>query len=610
MPKIAGINKTALWSTWKIIRAEIRNGTVRDVIDFVDYDVDPDVWIKRLLEQIASGRYEPAIPFRFTIGKSNGFSRTMTQPTIPDLVLYRTIVDILYRKTLRREHSHVYFKRERLQKAQAAAQQQAAQQIQWADQYRMTSQRSFHNWLRFAQYRKHLLLQAIHPYLVVTDVTNFFDSVLHSHVEEALRGIAVAPRMLGLLFFLLERLSIRQDYASSAAISLPVDEFDCSRTLAHMTLFTHDDAMVELVSEDNYVRWMDDQNFGVVSRAQGLRVLSEVGKSLAKLHLSPNTKKSKILSLSEARRHFHLDLNHMLDAAEVTAAAIKTQRDRRSLTLQLRRVWAKAQKHDGIGEFEKVLRRLYRLAGVARARFLRRRATADILSNPGLADRIADYMRASGSAAEYLLFSDTVKEHPEQIYPDLDLALTEGLLRIEGDRFIGRQVRATATRLLSGNQVPSQAQMSRMVSPLLLMRFGDRRSLPLLERCFRDEKSSSPIPLLRAAAIVFASYGEREFSQVRKSAARWMRNDLSTVVKLIERIRKYDDVPNRYKSRLRPRFDPVAGIKYVDSRALLTVRLLRLAKAARVSKWVSDWKANTLADSVSAFDKALVRRLI
>jgi len=219
-------------------------------------------------------------------------------------------------------------------------------------------------------------------------------------------------------------------------------------------------------------------------------------------------------------------------------------------------------------------------------------------------------MRASGTAAEYLLFSDAVKGHPEQIYPDLDLALTEGLLRIEGDRFIGRQVRATATRLLSGNKVPSQAQMSRMVSPLLIMRFGDRRSLPLLERCFGDEKSSSPIPLLRAAAIVFASYGEREFSQVRKSAARWMRNDLSTVVKLIERIRKYDDVPNRYKSRLRPRFDPVAGIKYVDSRALLTVRLLRLAKAARVSKWVSDWKANTLADSVSAFDKALVRRLI
>jgi len=137
MPSIVGINKTALWSTWKTIRAEIRNGTVRDVIDFLDYDVDPDVWIERLLEQIATGKYEPATPFRFTIGKSNGFSRTMTQPAIPDLVLYRPIVDILYRKAIRREHSHVYFKRERLQQAQTAAQQQATQQVQWAGLYRM-----------------------------------------------------------------------------------------------------------------------------------------------------------------------------------------------------------------------------------------------------------------------------------------------------------------------------------------------------------------------------------------------------------------------------------------------------------------------------------------
>jgi hypothetical protein len=95
MAAIKGISKTSLWSTWKIIRAELRKASIRDVIDFVDYDVDPNVWIQRLLDHISSGRYEPATPFRFTIGKSNGFSRTMTQPAIPDLVLYRTIADMV-----------------------------------------------------------------------------------------------------------------------------------------------------------------------------------------------------------------------------------------------------------------------------------------------------------------------------------------------------------------------------------------------------------------------------------------------------------------------------------------------------------------------------------
>jgi len=592
------------------MRAEIRNGTVRDVIDFVDYDVDPNIWIRRLLEQISTGRYEPATPFRFTIGKSNGFSRTMTQPVIPDLVLYRTIVDSLYRKALRKEQEHVYFKRERLQQAQNAAQQQAVQQVQWAGQYRMTSQRSFYNWLRFAQYRKHLLLQAVHPYLVVTDVTNFFDSLLHSHVEEGLRGLRVAPRMLGLLFFLLERLSIRQDYASSHAISLPVDEFDCSRTLAHMTLFTHDEAMVSLVGTDNYVRWMDDQNFGVPSKAGGLHVLSEVGKSLAKLHLSPNAKKSKILSLAEARRHFHLDLNEMLDRAEIAAKAAKSKRQRVAVAKELRRIWLRAQPHDGVGEFEKVLRRLYRLAGIAKIRLLRRRALQDILTNPGLGERIADYMRASGTALEYLAFSAAVMSHPEQVYPDVDLALTEGLLRVEGDNLISRRVRRTAADLLTGNNLSPKSHLSRVLAPLLLLRFGDRRSLPVLKRCFDDEASAPPLPLLRAAAIVFASYGIAEFKTVRASASRLLRNELSTVVKLIERIQKYDDVPVRYKARLKPRYDSVSGTKYIDLRALLTVRLLKLATSPGVVRWISDWKISVSAQSISAYDKALIGKLI
>ena len=61
---------------------------------------------------------------------------------------------------------------------------------------------------------------------------------------------------------------------------------------------------------------MDDQNIGVDSRAQGLRVLARVGESLADLHLTPNAGKSRLLTLSEARRHFHLDLNDELDAIE------------------------------------------------------------------------------------------------------------------------------------------------------------------------------------------------------------------------------------------------------------------------------------------------------
>ncbi len=610
MSSIKGISKTSLWSTWKIVRAELKNATMRDVIDFVDYDVDPDKWIRTLLVQISSGRYEPATPFRFTIGKSNGFSRTMTQPAIPDLVLYRTIVDEIYRKALRREHKHVYFKRERLQSAQKLAQQQAVLQINWATQYRMTSQRSFLNWLRFAQYRKYLLLQATHPYLVVTDITNFFDSLLHSHVDEAIRGLPVTPRMIGLLFFLLERLSIRQDYAGSHGISLPVDEFDCSRTLAHITLFSHDDSMIALVGEDNYVRWMDDQNLGVSSKAAGLKVLSEVGKSLARLHLSPNSKKSRILTLSEARRHFHLDLNEMLDKADDAAKNAKTRKQRIRFSKQVRQIWAKAQPHEDKGEFDKVLRRLYKLAGFARLRFLRRRALADVLAEPRLADRVCDYMRCSGTVAEYINWARGVMGAEEQVYPDVDVALTEGLQRLEPPKFEARRIRTLATDFLTGKSNSTGAAECKVLAPLLILRCGDRRSLPLLRKCFDDETSFVSPPLLRAAAVVYASYGDKEFATVRRSASRLLRNHLADVVKLIERIRRYTDVPSRYKARLRPQYDSVARMLYVDMRSLLTVRLLKLSKAPNVKRWISDWQASVLAQTVSAYDRALLKRLL
>jgi hypothetical protein len=201
-----------LWRAWKGIRQELRNASVRDVIDYLDYDVDPDVWIKRLLRTIESGNYEPHSPMRFTLGKSQGLSRRMTFPRIPDLALYRAITDHLYRKAKRSQHKNVYFLRDRLAKAAQVATAAATVTMSGAAQkYQSSSRRSFLNWLRYDQYRKYLLYRRVYQYFVLTDITNFFDSILHSHVAESLRALPVPPRMIGLLFFLLERLSVRDE---------------------------------------------------------------------------------------------------------------------------------------------------------------------------------------------------------------------------------------------------------------------------------------------------------------------------------------------------------------------------------------------------------------
>ena len=42
----------SLWRSWKEVRQRIRESSLRDVVDFVEFDVEPDKWIARLLADL------------------------------------------------------------------------------------------------------------------------------------------------------------------------------------------------------------------------------------------------------------------------------------------------------------------------------------------------------------------------------------------------------------------------------------------------------------------------------------------------------------------------------------------------------------------------------
>ncbi len=192
---VIGVSKSSLWLAWKEIRVQLRNATVRDVIDYLDYDIDPDVWIARLLRQISLGAFEPGPPLRFPVAKSPSFKRILTFPGIPDLVLYRAIADYIHRHAKKYQQPHVYYRRADFHKAAVAAQQGAAQEMrQIAADYRFTALESFLNWLNYTQYRKLLILKPS-PFIVISDITNFFNSVLHSEVSNAFRDFPIPSRL-------------------------------------------------------------------------------------------------------------------------------------------------------------------------------------------------------------------------------------------------------------------------------------------------------------------------------------------------------------------------------------------------------------------------------
>jgi len=219
-------------------------------------------------------------------------------------------------------------------------------------------------------------------------------------------------------------------------------------------------------------------------------------------------------------------------------------------------------------------------------------------------------MRCSGSAAEYIRFTNSVTAHRQQIHEDVPLLLLESLLRVEARGFTARRILLTAKTVLA--EVLDGRRSDLYVAPasLLILRFGGRRDLLLLRRCFRDPRKGLSSGLIRAAAIVYAGGGKKEFDHVRRSAAVLLLNPLALMVRLIQRIMLFREVPDRYKARLQTRHDPVNNRNYLDMRMLVAARLLALNRKQIVSLWLKSWALNLRKKKLSAFDKRLLARLV
>ena len=219
-------------------------------------------------------------------------------------------------------------------------------------------------------------------------------------------------------------------------------------------------------------------------------------------------------------------------------------------------------------------------------------------------------MRCSGSAAEYLKFTNSVIAHRQQIHEDVPVLLVETLLRVETRGFIARRILLEAKTMLTEALEGRRAELFVAPATLLILRFGGRPDLSLVRRCFRDRRKGLPSGLIRATAIVYAGAGKKEFEDVRRSAAVLLLNPLGLMVRLIQRIMNFSDVPNRYKARLQARRDPVSNKHYIDMRMLVAARLLALNRKKAIRLWLQSWALKLRKQGISAFDRHLLKRLL
>ena len=168
---------------------------------------------------------------------------------------------------------------------------------------------------------------------------------------------------------------------------------------------------------------------------------------------------------------------------------------------------------------------------------------------------------------------------------------------------------AWAVRLLRDKPSIIGAQACAEIAPLLLLRFGDGRSNRLLKTCLERDMDKQAVQVVRACAVVFLSDGSRHFDHIRAVAARVFRNPFGDLVKMVEKIRDYDEVPKRFEPRLHLRLDAVAGKCFLDMRSILQGRLLGLNSKPKVVQWLREKKRALLKADLSAYDKRLIRKL-
>ncbi len=427
-----------LRTTCNSIRKEIRLLRARDAVDWLDWFLTLDASLEQLREQILEGDYTPTPPSRYELGKSKGAFRIITSFNICDALVYRHISDAALAAALPRKVKGSFFS-----KRHSKTPVGKTLSIDEDDHYL----KFFEVWLRYNTYRTVTLLQQPYQCLVVTDITNYFESIQHDLLIEYLSPLGLPRKAMGLLGRLLEAFKPLSGHSPNPRVGLPVDELDCSRQLAHVFLFEHDRRIADQFGEDNYVRWMDDQNIGVRTETEGRHVVNAMTRSLSCQRLTLNSGKTKFLPIDRMVVHFQLDANRKIDEWEETYKHI-TPQNKDAARSEFNGLWAELSDgpHVGEGNWDKILKRMYGFAVKVDSDVLEGRAPEDLIHNPDLDERIFAYFAKRNRFSQLFTLFSSYGEASESLFEATEVAFFESSLLLDPDVHHARLYRENALR--------------------------------------------------------------------------------------------------------------------------------------------------------------------
>ncbi|NPD67469.1 RNA-directed DNA polymerase [Lichenicola cladoniae] len=371
-------NLEKIWTTK--VRVYMRQQFLNDGIEHLDFHVARKAECQKLSRLILAGDYVPERAQRILVEKSKGLCRQLVIPSVKDAIVLQCLSDALYTEVKGKEPTKCAFFEPKNHKF-------SIQKSQYG---------SIPAWLNFQ--RELFNFSANRNYIVVTDISNYYDSISYTHLRNVISAISgVEECVLDMLIHVLSSLLWQPDYMPRVEIGLPQMNLDAPRLLAHCFLYELDKFLASDPNRD-FVRFMDDIDVGVDRISDAKQVLKAMDLVLQTKQVRLNSGKTLILRKDAAAKHFRIFQNSQLD--KLTENIALKVASGKQITVEVARIEKAvssglAKKSFDHGNGDKVLKRWINLAAKTGAILDTEDLKRVFLNRPSVRENVCSYIMRS-----------------------------------------------------------------------------------------------------------------------------------------------------------------------------------------------------------------------
>ena len=365
--------------------AGLRKQELLDLHDYFDFHHNRKARCRQIRTQVLEGRYKPKTPLFVRVEKSRGVCRRLAIPAAEDALVLQTLVESVSRTILATAPSeNAFYSRSHVRSLPPELELADSGEYFW-----------FVKWVEFSD--KLLAMSRKFPYLMVTDIANFYDNIPFSPLRNLLSSFGrFDEEILDFLFYVLEAFAWRPDYLPLSGQGLPQINFDAPRLLAHAFLFEADRLLKER-TDDRFARWMDDMDIAVESIEEGKVILRDLDELLMARGVRLNSGKTEILTTEQAKNYLWPDENSYLSVFERRVERLQVEG--RPLEAERRRLQTRFRRFESsrkIGRWDKVYKRYFRQFASLKDSFLESYTPQLLESVPSLRVMAFNYYASLG----------------------------------------------------------------------------------------------------------------------------------------------------------------------------------------------------------------------